>query len=311
MHPVPRHLRTTCWLVCWMLQSVDPAGDSSLALCFTHALCVLMFGHLPVQRVPSSARSRQSAVGSLPRFFPTELYACTIMGPSRTYCGFLRPEWQPAAGLGAPVEHALKRRGICRVCGEAIDHRQPSAITACCTAIDSMPRNVRAHPDILLAGLPVVPCRHGHAQGRAQGARSRHFSGCQLGPQHDEALQTCGSEPRVGDPITSLRNSKRCPVDVRLRLPCAGVAPRRSMSRRRRSPGATPAAVGQPAPLARPARGQLGPRAPQLWLAESVNLPHTAWRRAAAPRGNGQGHAQSPAQGQLMPAAWLVARASW
>ena len=232
MHPVPLHLRRTCWLAFWMLQSVDPAGDSSFALCFT--TCP-MRAH--VRTSPRSESAFKYKIKAISRRVTTQVFFPRNFMPARSWAlvglttGSYARSGSRLQDSALPPSSTRSSGGASAVfVGEAVDHMQPSAVTACCTAIDSMPRHVRAHPDIAARRTAG-----GALQARAR-TRSRTrckeppFQRLPTWPQHDEALQTCGSELRVGDPITSLRNSKRCPVDVRtawLRLPCAGVAPQK------------------------------------------------------------------------------------
>ena len=109
------------------------------------------------------------------------LFCLHVHGPESallitSHYGLLRPG--PTAGLGTPaVKHALKRRGICHACGRSCwpcaAERRPRH---CLLHVTACPTICAPILTALLAGLRVVPCRHGFVQGRARAPKNRHSS---------------------------------------------------------------------------------------------------------------------------------------
>ena len=161
----------------------------------------------------------------------------------------------------------------------------------------------------LLAGLRVVPCRHGLVQGPPTSAPSTTRRCGPPATSSGYVPRLRRSATRSAAPSTSALHGCGCRVRVSASQHKAwpvGVAPYTSMSRCRRSPGATPGAVvcashgcGTTCPSGPTAsratwihaRHHLGPPgeqagawASQCVVTESVHLSCTAWRRANVPK---------------------------
>ena len=132
--------------------------------------------------------------------------------------GWLRPEWQPAAGIRAPTpEHVFQRWSV--GCGGRRGHPPGTAEGRACYGL--------LHGHRQDAPPPACPARLGGAPDGGWGSKcadpnqiahqtegSTIPSASHLRPKHDEALRADGRKFRVCCPFAPLGNAQRGSVDI-------------------------------------------------------------------------------------------------
>ena len=234
------------------------AGWSEAAKARAAANCYSLCLHKDALGLQGEKRSKVS----IQCFFSADFYVCMTMVPSRCYYSSLRV---PAPGVAADcwTRHP-GRQARAQAAGHlpclwarqlAIRSRAPSPPPLVAWRLTACPTICAPSLTLLLAGLRVVPCRLGLAQGHARAPRSRHSNGRRLrhparrgaaSPRRraqgtarfrgsatrsaalsTSALHGCGCLVRVSGDTRVASQHKAWPV---------GVAPYTSMSRHRQSP---------------------------------------------------------------------------